>query len=115
MKNNKTRNPLSEKSRVARIAHRQIELQIKKGLKKYGKTLDDNIENLTTEDLIQHGMEEMADGIQYLAAAQIRNAMERDVAGVLNAFADWVDRKEIENVSHVVGVLISTYMHEKGF
>lgn len=110
-----SKNPLSEKSRVARIAHKQIEMQIAKGLQKYGGTLDDNLDNLTTEDLIQHGLEEMADGIQYLAAAQIRNAMERDVAGVLNAFADWVDRKEIENISHVVGVLISTYMHEKGF
>ena len=115
MKDKKTKNPLSENSRVARIAHKQIELQIAKGLHKYGGTLDDNLDNLTTEDLIQHGLEEMADGIQYLAAAQIRNAMERDVAGVLNAFADWVDRKEIENISHVVGVLISTYMHEKGF
>ncbi len=57
----------------------------------------------------------MADGIQYLAAAQIRNAMERDVAGVLNAFADWVDRKEIENISHVVGVLISHDRQEQWF
>ena len=107
-------NILSKKSRVARIAHRQIEMQIAKGLQKYGGTLDDNIDNLTTEDLIQHGLEEMADGIQYLAAAQIRNAMERDVSRMLSDFVDYCENSNSQDFVSKLDDLVDEYLLMRG-
>ena len=107
-------NILSRKSRVARVAHNQIEMQIAKGLKKYGGTLDDNIGNLTAEDLIQHGLEEMADGIQYLAAAQIRNAMERDVSRMLSDFVNYCECNTEQDFVSKLDDLVDEYLLKKG-